>query len=147
MPPKGPPAHYWKPIPLKLLAVVTALIAFLPAQAALGQGGGGVPGNSLEVLTRLEDQLSRNDIEYRLRTSRGQTVGERLTFDYGASLRFGVAGIDDAFGDTRTLLQYEANLYLAANLDGGHSFFGNLRLLYNDYPNGDSFDGDDSQLL
>ena len=127
---------------LVLLAIMAALV---PAAVVHGQGG--VPGNSLEVLTRLEDALSRQDIDLRLRTSRGQTVGERLTFDYGASLRFGVAGIDDAFGDTRTLLQYEANLYLSANLDGGHNFFGNLRFLYNDYPNGDAFDGDNSQLL
>ncbi|MCH2153773.1 MAG: alginate export family protein [Phycisphaerales bacterium] len=143
MPPMVPALN--RPASFSLMALIAIILTIVPADLAQAQGG--LPGNSLEVLTRLEDELSRNDIEYRLRASRGQTVGERLTFDYGASLRFGIAGIDDAFGDTRTLLQYEADLFLAANLDGGHSFFGNLRFLYNDYPNGDSFDGNNSELL
>ncbi|MDG2424214.1 MAG: alginate export family protein [Phycisphaerales bacterium] len=134
---------------LGIILLLNALVMLGFSSNAMTQvpSRAGVPGNSLEVLTRLEDALSRQDIEMRLRTSRGQTTGERLTLDYGASLRFGIAGIDDAFGDTRTLLQYEANVYVAANLDGGNTFFGNLRFLYNDYPQGDSFDGDDSKML
>lgn len=131
--------------PLMSLLLLALIGMILPTEMAMGQGG--VPGNSLEVLTRLEDALSRQDIDLRLRTSRGQTVGERMTIDYGASLRFGIAGINDTFGSSSTLLQYEANLYLAANIDGGHNFFGNLRFLYNDYPNGDAFDGENSELL
>ncbi len=130
-----------------LLGLLLMLIAgaMLPAESAMAQGG--APGNSLEVLTRLEDALSRQDIDLRLRASRGQTVGERMTVDYGASLRVGIAGINDAFGASSTLMQYEANLFVAANIDGGHNFFGNLRFLYNDYPNGDAFDGENSELL
>ena len=73
---------------------------------------------------------------YRQSISETQSMTERLTLDFGASLRFGLASIDNAQGNSRTLRQYEANMYLVTKFDAGHTFFGNLRFLYNDWNNG-----------
>lgn len=107
---------------------------------------GQVPAAALnrqeEVINRLEMELQEQDMAYRQAMSEAQTINERLTLDYGGSFRFGLAGIDNAQGNTRTLRQYETNLYLVSKLDAGHTFFGNLRFLYNDWNSGDSADGD-----
>ena len=52
MSPKALKAH---PLLSMLLLVIAGMM--LPAESAMAQGG--APGNSLEVLTRLEDALSR----------------------------------------------------------------------------------------
>jgi len=71
-----------------------------------------------------------------------QPISERAFIDYGGSVRFGVLGVDNAFGNTRVLRQTEGVFYLRAELDGAHRFFGRLRINYNDFNSGDSFDGD-----
>jgi len=75
------------------------------------------------------------EIDRRLADHRGQTFGEQLTLDYGASLRFGWAKLDNANYQPYGLRQYEANVYLQATAAGGHRVFGNLRFLYSQYYN------------
>lgn len=87
------------------------------------------------LLNRLEQQMLDEEIERRLSDHRGQTMGEKLTLDYGASLRFGWAKLDNARIEPYGLRQYEANTYLQASWGGGHRVFGNLRFLYNQYYN------------
>ena len=126
--------------------IMLCLLGILAAPATvLGQPapGAAAANRQLEVVTRLEQELQDQDMAYRQLLSKGQTLNERLTLDVGGSFRFGLAGIDNAQGSTRMLRQYETNLYLLSKLDGGHTFFGNLRFLYNDWNSGDSPDGDE----
>lgn len=85
------------------------------------------------LLNRLEQQMLDAQTEQRIAAHEGQTTFERLTLDYGASVRFGIAGIQASTGADSTLYQYEANIFANAVVDGGHRLFGNLRFLYNQY--------------
>ena len=96
----------------------------------------------LEIVTRLEQELQDQNMAYRQKMAQGQTVSERLTLDFGGSFRFGLASLDEPAGSSRTLRQYETNLFVLSKFDGGHTFFGNLRFLYNDWNTGDSPDDD-----
>ena len=77
---------------------------------------------------------------YRLAIPSDQPIAERLLLDFGGTYRFGFYAIDESSGETRILRQSDARLYLRAELDGAHRFFGRLRFLYNDWNGGDSFD-------
>lgn len=94
-----------------------------------------------EVLQNLERTMRQYDAMYRLAVPADQPISERLVLDYGAALRFGLLGVDSPTGHTRILRQSEATLYLRAELDGAHRFFGRLKFLYNDFNDHDSFDG------
>ena len=96
---------------------------------------------SPDVVRRLERQLRQLDATYRLAVPPDQPIAERLMFDYGGSLRFGLLSVDAPCGETRILRQTDGILYLRAELDGAHRFFGRLRFLYNDFNGHDSFDG------
>lgn len=94
-----------------------------------------------DIVRRLERQLRQLDATYRLAVPADQPIAERVMFDYGGSIRFGVLGVDAPCGETRILRQTDGVLYLRAELDGAHRFFGRLRFLYNDFNGHDSFDG------
>ncbi len=96
---------------------------------------------SPDVVQRLERQLRMVDEQYRLTIPQDQPIAERLLLDWGGTARLGFYSIDAAFGDTRILRQYDLRLYLRAELDGAHRFFGRLRFLYDDWNSGDSFSG------
>jgi hypothetical protein len=113
------------------LALAAAIAAAVPAW---GQTDG-------DVVRRLERQLRQLDATYRLAVPAGQPIAERLMLDYGGSIRFGLLGVDAPCGETRILRQTDGVLYLRAELDGAHRFFGRLRFLYNDFNDHDSFDG------
>jgi hypothetical protein len=92
-------------------------------------------------LRAMEQRLQQLDSRFRLTVPADQPISERVLLDYGGSLRFAFVASDDDFGSTRILRQSDATLYLRAELDGAHRFFGRLRFLYDDFNNGDSFDG------
>lgn len=117
-------------------AVVCCLLA---ATTALGQ-------DDADTIRRLERQLRELDQAFRLAIPQDQPISERLMLDYGGSVRFGLLAVDDEVGTTRLLRQTDGILYLRAELDGAHRFFGRLRFLYNDFNSGDSFDGDGDEL-
>jgi hypothetical protein len=94
-----------------------------------------------DVIRRLERQQRQFDATFRYAVPPDQPIAERLLMDYGGSARFGFYSIDDAGGSSHFLRQSDAILYLRAELDGAHRFFGRLRFLYNDYNSGDDFDG------
>ncbi len=137
-PPWSPRLKSFSRSQLLVLALITP--ALLAAEA-IGQIAGGFARQE-EIVNRLEMELQEQDMAYRQSISQAQSMTERLTLDFGASLRFGLASIDNAQGSSRTLRQYEANMYVVTKFDAGHTFFGNLRFLYNDWNAGDSPDGD-----
>lgn len=94
----------------------------------------------------LEQQLQEFDQVYRLRTAPGRTISEKLLLDYGVLARFGVYSIDDAFSHAHILRQTDIDMYLLAELGGAHRFFGLLRFLYNDWSNGEDFEGEGDGL-
>ncbi|MCH2136544.1 MAG: hypothetical protein MK101_08175 [Phycisphaerales bacterium] len=110
-----------------ILWVATLLSVGVIAAPAAGQGA------QEALINRLEQEMLDAQIEQRIAAHEGQTTFERMTLDYGASLRFGIAGIQGADGADSTLYQYEANVFANAVVDGGHRIFGNLRFLYNQY--------------
>ncbi len=94
-----------------------------------------------DVVRRLERQLRDIDLTYRFMIPQDQPISERLLLDYGGLLRFGFYSIDDANSQGHTLRQTDGRLYVRAELDGAHRFFGRLRFQYDDWNSGDSFDG------
>jgi hypothetical protein len=130
--------QYWLTLPTFLLILLVATeIAHAQADPGL------IAANrQLEIVTRLEQELQDQTMAHRRKMAQGQTINERLTLDVGGSFRFGLASLDEPSGSSRTLRQYETNLYVLSKFDGGHTFFGNLRFLYNDWNTGDSRDSD-----
>ena len=116
--------------PLTVIVLLAILVGSSPE--ASGQDRG------TALLNRIEQQMLDEEIDRRLADHRGQTFGEKLTLDYGASLRFGWAKLDDANFNPYGLRQYEANVYMQATAGGGHKVFGNLRFLYSQYYNSDN---------
>ena len=90
--------------------------------------------------------MQQIDASYRLMVPSDQPISERLVLDYGGATRFGFYGIDDENSSTHILRQSDTTFYLRAELDGTHRFFGRMRLLYNDWNSGDSFDDDGDEL-
>jgi len=116
-----------------------AVACLLAAAPAFGQ-------DDADTIRRLERQLRDLDQAYRLAIPQDQPISERLILDYGGSVRFGFLAVDNEYGTTRLLRQTDGILYLRAELDGAHRFFGRLRFLYNDFNSGDSFDGQGDEL-
>lgn len=109
-----------------------AFAALLPCTSAWAQ--------NTDQVRRLERQLRELDLTYRLQVPQNQPISERLLLDYGALARVSLYSIDDSFGTSRTLRQYDGRLYVRAELDGAHRFFGRLRFQFDDWNQGDSFD-------
>lgn len=120
--------------PIAPLALATLLVG--ASGAALAQS------QDVQRLQRLEQQMRERDVENRMRARLGQNISERAIIDVGVIGRAGLFVIDDAFSESHTLRQYEASVFLRADFDGAHRFFGRLRFQYDDWNSGDSFDGD-----
>jgi len=96
----------------------------------------------VQQLDRLQRQMRERDLEQRATLKLGQEISERSIIDAGLIARLGLFVIDDENSESHTLRQYEANLFVRADFDGAHRFFGRLRFQYDDWNSGDSFDGD-----
>lgn len=116
---------------------------FLAGMALLAAGAPlAAAQNQVQQLDRLERQMRERDLEQRAALKLDQGIAERSVIDAGVILRAGLFLIDDEFSDTHTLRQYEADLFVRADFDGAHRFFGRLRFQYDDWNSGDSFDDD-----
>lgn len=116
--------------------LVAALLATSGGASALAQS------QDVQRLQRLEQQMRDRDVENRMNARLGQKISERAIIDVGVIGRAGLFVIDDSFSESHTLRQYEASVFLRADFDGAHRFFGRLRFQYDDWNSGDSFDGD-----
>ncbi|NNF45060.1 MAG: alginate export family protein [Phycisphaerales bacterium] len=116
-------------------AMVVVATPLLLVSSASGQSR-----TDSELLERLEQELRDFDATYRLEVPPDQPISERLLFEYGGSMRFGFVSSDRATGSSRTLRQTNGLLYLRAELDGAHRFYGRLNFRYDDFNAGDSFD-------
>lgn len=99
-----------------------------------------------EAVQRLERQLREFDATYRVSIPSDQPIAERVFVDAGGSFRFGFYSIDDALSNGHVLRQYDGRVYARVELDGAHRFFGRLRFQWDDWNDGDSFDGEGDDL-
>ena len=120
---------------------IRASIAALAFGAGLASPGA-LAQDQVQRLARLEQQMRDRDLEQRASLKLGQEISERSIIDAGVITRLGLFIIDDEQSDSHTLRQYEANLFVRADFDGAHRFFGRLRFQYDDWNSGDSFDDD-----
>lgn len=115
---------------------------FAIAGAAGALVSGAAWAQNADAVRRLEQQLREFDRELRLTVSPDQPIAERLLLDVGGSTRLSFFSIDDEFSNAHILRQFDTRLYVRADLDGAHRLFGRLRFQYDDWNDGDSFDGD-----
>jgi hypothetical protein len=126
------------------LASAPALSA--PALLLLAPGLVAQAGGAGDSTKQLEKQMRQYDEAWRLEVPADAEISERLLLDYGASLRTGLYSIDDAESESHVLRQYDGRLWLRADLDGVHRFFGRLKFTYDDWNHGDDFDGQGDDL-
>lgn len=75
------------------------------------------------------------------RVDTGLTLWERAQLDYGGSIAFTYLSLDQAGGNTVSLLQPELTLYGRLNIDGAHGFYARAQFTHRNFSEGDSFDG------
>lgn len=113
--------------------VVLSVFLLLPAAIVSAQ--------SPADLDRFERQLEQIQRQNRLRVDESIAPGERALFDYGAYATFSYLTLDDSVGKSHVLRQYELVGYARLNIDNVHEFYLRGRTVYDDFNDGDSFDG------
>lgn len=116
------------------LAVVLAMVWFV--SPVWGQA---------TSLDRFERQLEQIRRERRMEVSPEVPLERRAVVDYGAYLSEYFFAVDDVDQSTHLLRQHELTGYGRVNFDGVHSFFLRGRVAYQDFNDGDSFNGEGDQ--
>ncbi|MBM4115640.1 MAG: hypothetical protein FJ252_07175 [Phycisphaerae bacterium] len=115
----------------------TAILCFTPLSAVIASGAFAQRPSQLGAPSRPEptqtlvELFNQQDAIQRQTFLESTPLSERILLDVGGSFRFGQNYIDDAFGNTSQLQQYDSRWYARAELDGVHRFYGRLRLWYN----------------
>lgn len=101
-----------------------------------------------DLTQRLQRQLRQIEQQSLMRVNPELSIGERALIDYGVVATFGFLAVDDTQQRTRILRQTDVQAFAYANIDGGaHEAFGRLRFTYQDFEDGDSFDGTGDGLV
>jgi hypothetical protein len=116
-------------------------LRFALAACACGLAAGRATAQVGDVERRVEHLLRQPDSESRLRADTSLSLTERTALDVGGSFTFTYVNLDDENQNGRGLLQYDTALYARVSVDNVHTFFGRVRLRYQDFTPGDSFDG------
>jgi len=127
-----------------------AIFCFAIAVAALvpmPMSGTGYAQSSNTNLEQLERELDRIRRQRRRRADEDIPVTRRAQLDFGGFLSQYFLTVDDIGGETHILRDTELILYGRANLDGAHELFARGRATYEDFNEGDSFDGDGDELV
>jgi hypothetical protein len=119
-----------------LSAVICVAAAAMWSAPALGQSR-----NDAAALDRFERQLERQQRESRILIDPTVQPTDRVLIDYGALLTPSFYSIDDPDGHNHVLRQYELVGYGRINIDGAHELFLRVDTHYDDFNDGDSFDG------
>ncbi len=92
-------------------------------------------------IERFDRQLEQIQRQSRMRVDESVSPNDRAIFDHGALLSLSYVTLDDPAGKSHGLRQAELIGYGRANFDGAHEFFIRGRAAYNDFNDGESFDG------
>ncbi|MBI1368829.1 MAG: hypothetical protein GC162_09280 [Planctomycetes bacterium] len=112
-------------------ALTVAGLLGLGATSAMGQA----------QLDRFERQLEQIRRDTRLLVRPDVPPEQRALIDYGGYASFYFLALDDPTGNTHLLRQSELNGYFRADIDGVHQVFIRGRVGYQDFNQGDDFDG------
>ncbi len=86
--------------------------------------------------------------EVRERLDRELPADRKLDLDWGGWYSFHLFLYDDGVESSRTFRQHDFRLWSSVKLDrGAHEFYGRLKLQYQDFNSGDSFDGNDDDWV
>ena len=119
-------------IRLSLLRVTAAVLSTMGlASIAMGQ-------TSLEKFNRQLDQIRLDNAQ---QPAKDVPIGQRTLIDYGGYFTFDYLTVDDSQSDNHVLKQYDTTLYTRINFDGAHELFLRVRGTYQDFNEGDSFNG------
>lgn len=111
-------------------------LAWLLAGAALTQAQE-VPATFLQQQRQLDEYL-REELDRQL------PVTQRLQLDWGGWFNYYTFLYDDGIDSSRTLRRYDLRLWSSLSADdGAHRAYVRVRMGYQDFNTGDSFDGDD----
>ena len=106
-----------------------------------------VPSRGQSAADDYRLQLDRLRRETLLQASPAVSPGQRSFFDYGAYFTFDYLSVDDNLNENHVLRNYDLVLYTRLNFDNAHDFFLRFRTTYQDFNDGDSFDGRGDELL
>lgn len=124
------------------LAVATLLIigTGATAQPAPPTGTGASPAQQQQRLERF-NELQQLELDNRLRANTDIPPEQRALIDYGGYITFQYLSLDDRQNDNHGLRQGDLVLYGRVNLDAANEVFARARLSYEDFNNGDRFEG------
>jgi hypothetical protein len=105
------------------------------------------PARAQNVRDNYRLQLDRLRRETLLQASPSVSAGQRAFFDYGAYFTFDYLTVDDNLNENHVLRNYDFVGYTRLNFDNAHDFFLRFRATYQDFNDGDSFDGRGDELL
>ena len=115
-------------------AAAAVVVGSAPAAAAQSR-------NDAAALDRFERQLERQQRESRVLVNPEVQPTDRVLIDYGGLITPSFYSIDDPDGHNHVLRQYEFVGYGRVNIDGAHELFLRFDAHYDDFNDGDSFDG------
>lgn len=97
--------------------------------------------------SRYQRELDRLRLETLLQAPPGVSADQRAFLDYGAYFTFDYLTVDDNLNENHVLRQYDAVAFARLNVDGVHEVFLRFRATYEDFNDGDSFDGRGDEFL
>lgn len=118
-------------------ARLAALLLLFLCGTALGQ----------RSVDRYQRELDRLRTETLLQAPPGISADQRAFFDYGAYFTFNYLTVDDNLNENHVLREYDTVAFARLNVDGAHEMFLRFRATYEDFNDGDSFDGRGDEFL
>ncbi len=100
--------------------------------------------SSLEKFNRQLEQIRQDNLQ---QPAKDVPVGQRALIDYGGYFTFDYLSVDDNQNENHVLRQPDLTLYTRVNFDGAHELFLRARGTYQDFNEGDSFNGKGDQWL
>jgi hypothetical protein len=98
--------------------------------------------DQLKDFQQTVDEVLRGHYEM----TRGRSLSETLRIAYGGYTTFAYLSADDVGGEARGLSEIDAKFWMRAE-SAGHKFYGRLRLLYEDFDEGDEFTASGDGLI
>lgn len=120
-----------------LAAWAVTVVAFAPAAAWAQVASTPFLQQQRAIEEQVRDELNRE-----------LPAEQKLDFDYGGWYSFYLFLWDDGIDSSRTFRQHDVRLWGSLSLDeGAHQFYGRLKMQWDDFNAGDSYDGDEDDFV